>query len=227
MLGNLSVETVLDISTGKGQFIGFLDEYLGGYHELTGIDPDTESLSEAVAAGYARPNIKLLSMRAQQLTFPDDSFSMATLSRGLHHLAGLPLCLAEIRRVLHKQGYFLINEMYADVESEAEKNAVLLHHMRADIDQLLHIDHFHTFTRRELQEIPARAGFELVRIIDFQPENRKTSEELYEDAAHHLDRIKDYPEHSGFQAQLEGIRIRIEKYGTDTPRHLLMLCRKS
>ncbi len=225
MLGDLSVEKILDISTGKGQFIGFLDEYLGGYHELTGIDPDTESLSEA-AAGFTRANIKLLEMRAQQLTFPDESFSMATISRGLHHLAGLPLCLAEIHRVLHKQGYFLISEMYADVESEAEKNAVLLHHMRADIDHLLHIDHYHTFTRQELQEIPARAGFELIGKIDFQPENRKTSEELFEDAALHLERIKDFPEHSGFQSQLEGIRLRIEKFGTDTPRHLLMLCRK-
>ena len=225
MLGNFSVEKILDISTGKGQFISFLDEYLGGYTELTGIDPDTESLSEAAVA-FSRSNIKLLAMRAQQLAFPDAAFDMVTLSRGLHHLAELPACLAEISRVLHNQGYFLINEMYADVESEAEKNAVLLHHMRADIDHLLHIDHYHTFTRQELQEIPARAGFELIRKIDFQPDSRKTSEELFEDAARHLERIKDFPEHSGFQSQLEGLRLRIEKYGTDTPRHLLMLCGK-
>ena len=224
-LGELRPGKVLDISTGKGQFVSFLKLFLGGFGELTGIDPDETALKEAALA-HGSGHIRFIRMKAQELLFADGSFDMVTVSRGLHHLANLPWCLHEMSRVLVPGGLLLINEMYADVETEAQKNAVMLHHLRASMDQQLKLDHFQTYSRKELLSLPAEAGFLLERQLDFQPAEKKTTDQLLHDFEFHLEKLKQHGSYDETEKKFKALKDRITRYGTDTPRHLLLLWKK-
>jgi ubiquinone/menaquinone biosynthesis C-methylase UbiE len=221
----LHPKKILDLSTGKGYFIEFLKENLGGFDELVGVDPNEKSLEKARKA-HPDKNISFMPMRAQKLEFPDASFDMVTISRALHHLTHLPHCFKEIHRVLKDDGLFVINEMYSDLKNEAQLTAVEMHHLRVEIDHLLGVDHFYTFTKEELVEMPDNAKFHTMEILDYHPLDKKNTEELIQEYTQELESLKGHPQYKSLKEKLEKVVQKVKTSGTDTPRHMLIICRK-
>src|SRR5512141_3036012 len=110
-LGTLSGGRVLDVATGRGNFISTLIENLRDYIEVVGIDTNADTL-EAARENFTQDNIRFAVLDAARLDFPDESFDTVCISNSLHHLADLPQVLAEMRRVLKSNGHFIVSEMY-------------------------------------------------------------------------------------------------------------------
>ena len=77
-------------------------------------------------------------MDAGYLEFEDDSFDTVCMSFSLHHLYDTGRVLAEMKRVLKPDEYFLVQEEFSDGEqNEAQRTHILEHHWGAEIDSLL------------------------------------------------------------------------------------------
>jgi SAM-dependent methyltransferase len=97
---------VLELFCGRGNGLRALERM--GFTNLTGVD-----LSPTLATRYQGP-ARVLVHDCRQLPFPADSYDVAIVHGGLHHLPVLPDDLArtlhEVRRVLRPGGRFVVVE---------------------------------------------------------------------------------------------------------------------
>ena len=72
----------------------------------------------------------------------------------MHHFVNIDRVLAETKRVLKPDGYFLVQEMFNDGEqNDAQKTHILQHHWGAEIDSLLGTVHHKTYLKQKLKDI--------------------------------------------------------------------------
>ncbi|MFX1509421.1 MAG: class I SAM-dependent methyltransferase [Promethearchaeota archaeon] len=142
--------TVLDVATGKGNFIETLMKTLKTYDSFVGVDIDQDDLAHA-RKRFQNQTISFLEMNATQLDFEDEFFDTVSIANSLHHLENVPAVLAEIKRVLTPGGHFIVSEMYQDgAQSEAQHTDILEHHWTAKIDRLKGLTHHETLFRRSI-----------------------------------------------------------------------------
>lgn len=150
-LRSISGGKVLDVATGKGDFIDTLRKALKNYRAFVGIDNSQKEVEAAKKRFDGQP-VEIMKMNAEALKFQSDSFDTVCLSYSLHHLSRIDKMLAEMKRVLKPGGYFIIQEEFSDGEqTEAQKTDILQHHWDAEIDTLLGISHNKTFTRQKIR----------------------------------------------------------------------------
>lgn len=94
---------VLDVGIGEGYGMNMLAEVA---RSVTALE-FTPELAEYAAAKYARPNLRVLQGRAEQLPFPDESFDVVTSFQLIEHVPEYPRFIAEARRVLRPGGVML------------------------------------------------------------------------------------------------------------------------
>ncbi len=141
---------VLDVCTGKGEFITTLKKTLGSFDSFVGVDFNSEDLAKACEA-FQGQSIRFLEMDATNLDFADASFDSVCIAHSLHHLADVPRVLAEMKRVLKPGGYFIVVENYQDGEqSEAQRTGTLEGHWAAKIDRIQGIMHNETLMRNQI-----------------------------------------------------------------------------
>ncbi len=92
-------------------------------------------------------------MDAAKMSFQDETFDTVCLSNSLHHMPDLDKTLNEMKRVLKKDGNFIINEMLSNQQDETRKSHVLLHHWWAKIDTIFGEKHDPTFFKDEIKTI--------------------------------------------------------------------------
>jgi SAM-dependent methyltransferase len=97
---------VLELFCGRGNGLRALERL--GFTNVTGVD-----LSPTLAVRYRGP-ARVLVHDCRQLPFPADSYDVAIVQGGLHHLPVLPddleRTLHEVRRVLRPGGRFVVVE---------------------------------------------------------------------------------------------------------------------
>ncbi|HEU4566251.1 MAG TPA: class I SAM-dependent methyltransferase [Gemmatimonadaceae bacterium] len=97
---------IVDLFCGRGNGLHALSRL--GFSNLTGVD-----LSPTLAAQYAGP-ARIVVDDCRRLPFPSDSFDIAIVQGGLHHLPVLPddldQTLGQIRRVLRPGGRLIVVE---------------------------------------------------------------------------------------------------------------------
>lgn len=224
---NLSGGRVLDVATGGGNFIEVLSEHLRDFETFTGIDQSDHSRAvfEQSLAGLPATFIK---MDGVNLQFADASFDTVSLSNSLHHLADIPLVLAEMKRVLKPGGHFIISEMYCDGQSEPQQTHVLIHHWFAAVDTTLGLTHRQTYTRQQLFAIIQSLNPYALAIKDVadpqsdpkDPENIRFLEARLAETLLRLDGLPPQgapeTEHARFdelRAQAETLRQRLNRVG--------------
>ena len=223
-LATVSPANVLDLCTGKGQFMQLLNEVLPGDVEMTGTDTDKNSLDEA-----ARniPGARFLLMPAEKLDFPGNSFDCVSVSRGLHHLEDVSVVIKEVRRVLKDRGWFVVNEMYSDKQDNQQVTSVLFHHLRVDLDKYFGIVHNYTFTREELISFFNINYWEILKIIDYIPEEEKDIPGMIENYKETISRINDNEQKQEFTLRLNELTDRVNRVGFRNPSTLLVIARKN
>jgi SAM-dependent methyltransferase len=227
-LSNLSGGRLLDVATGRGNFIGTLIENLRDYSEITGIDANAETLQTA-RDNFKQGNVRFVEMDAAHLEFPDASFDTVCISNSLHHLANLTETLSEMERVLKPDGHFIVSEMYRDHQTETQLTHVYLHHWWAAVDSINGIVHYETWPRQEILDLLARLGLSNLKVYDLsdltddarQPE---ILAELNPIIDRYIQRAESQPK---LQTRGEELRQRVRDIGFHSATTLLAIGQKS
>lgn len=98
---------VLDCGCGSGEMVAYLQEK--GFFSV-GLDLSLDMLS----VGDIVIQKNLLSASTEDLPFPDNSFDVVICKGSLHHLENPEKGLAQIKRVLRKEGQLIISEPCRD-----------------------------------------------------------------------------------------------------------------
>jgi ubiquinone/menaquinone biosynthesis C-methylase UbiE len=132
LFSDLDGGCLLDVATGAGGYIPVLQRYLNSYTLITGIDSDRKVLS-AAAQKFTSQKVHFTSMQAESLAFDSETFDTVNISASLHHLENVNRVLVEMERVLKPGGNFILTEMHRDGSTEAQFNAIRIHHWAAAV----------------------------------------------------------------------------------------------
>jgi len=228
ILGHLPKVRVLDIATGGGGFIRFLLDGLPGYSEIIGIDTNPRGEAAFVSAFKEKPGIHFQVMNAQHLTFDSNSFDLVCVSNSLHHFDDPLPVLREMERVLCPGGYFLVNEMYRDNQTETQMMHVELHHWWAAIDRATGVVHNETYSREELVKTIEALGLSEIKLYDLSdtsddPHSPELLNELNPGIDRYIQRTEGHPE---LQARGEQLKQRVNEIGFHSATSLLILGEK-
>lgn len=228
--GNISGGRVLDVATGNGNFVGILSENLRDYTEMIGIDTNTRPLDTA-RANFKQDNIRFEWMDATHLDFPDASFDTVNIAYSLHHLENLPQAFAEMRRVLKADGYFIIDEMYRDHQTETQLTHVYLHHWWAAIDTALGNLHRETYTRQQILDLIAALNLRDCSFYDYadlehDPLDAQNIQRLESAIDLYGERAKNLPDAKMLRARGDELRARVHTIGFHSATILIAVGRK-
>lgn len=208
------VNEILDVGTGTGDFIPVLTKIFRNAR-ITGVDPNVLSLHTA-AEKYS--DVLFAEMNGENLNFDDQTFDIASISMALHHLPDVQKSLKEMKRVVKKDGWIIVNELFSDNLNPAQEVHKMFHHFRSSIDRILGISHNETFKKEEILKMVAEAGIE----IQFQFESVKQDNQILtpkdlddrvEKMKDLLDQIKDLPEYELLKPEIDKFREGAKKYG--------------
>lgn len=162
---NLDGGRVLDVASGEGGFIKILQCYLRSFSIIFGVDLSDRMIRIARRA-YQNLEINFVQMNAEQLGFGIGAFDTVNISASLHHLENTSRVLAEMKRVLKSGGKFIFTEMHRDGTTEAQYNAIRIHHWAAAIDSSLGTLHDRTFARDEIINFIDELNLRILTIRD-------------------------------------------------------------
>jgi ubiquinone/menaquinone biosynthesis C-methylase UbiE len=208
------VKSILDVGAGGGDFIAVLREVFPET-QITGVDPDIESLQEATKK---YPDVSFTEMSAEKLEFTDNTFDLASISMALHHLPDIQGALKEMQRVVKPGGWIIVNELFSDNLNQAQEVHKMLHHFRSKIDRLKGINHNETFEKEQILQMVKSSGIQIQLYFENNTDTNLIAgegelENRIDKMKQHLDKIKDLPEYEIFKPQIEEFRERALKYG--------------
>jgi len=224
----ISAGRVLDVATGKGNFISFLLEKIKNYDEIIGIDTSENGSAAFAEAFKDKPNIRFIKMDARHMNFPEASFDTVCISNSLHHMPDLEVVLAEMKRVLRPGGHFIIAEMYRDNQTETQMTHVLLHHWWAAIDKANGVVHNETYSRQQILDIINGLGLKGAHIdetsdLNFDPKDPETIKILTNSIDQYLKRNEGSPGESTLRERGLELRQRVEEIGFHSATSLLVI----
>lgn len=152
-LNRYKAAKILDIGTGRGDFIALIDYLYQDYQEIVGIDIIDYLLEMNQKTFKDNPKIKFLADDIMNTNLADDSFDVVCLSNTLHHLPNIEATLKQMKKVVKKDGIIIINEMIADKLNAKQLSHKLLHHFAAKIDRELGRIHEETFSEDKIISI--------------------------------------------------------------------------
>lgn len=222
-----TVNKVLDIGTGTGDFLKILNDVFGNSAQLIGVDPGEHWLKEA-RTRLQDDHIEFLRMSGEELQFDDNSFDVVSISNALHHLENREQALNEMKRVVHPDGWIIVNEVSDGDLNEAQENQKMLHHFKSFVDRLHGISHRQTFTKEEVVEIIEQNDIQIVYSYPHLKMKHPNFEELFLDEKYGemeslLEELQGRPEYHEMKDQLPLFRERLNKYGFQMATQLLVI----
>lgn len=218
------VNLILDAGTGTGDFIAVLKEIFPK-SEITGIDPNAESLYEAKEK---YPEVTFIENGAENLDFEDNVFDAASISMALHHVPDVQKSLNELQRVVKPGGWIIVNELYSDNLNKAQETHKIYHHFRSKIDRLTGVSHNETFKKSEIIDIIKDSGIETVLVFDnIIPQETKVTDEILEEKLNKmkqlLEKVKNLTEYDLLKPEIKKFRSKLIKYGFQSPPRVVIV----
>jgi len=214
---------ILDVGTGRGNFITLLDYLYKDYEKIVGIDISESAVKSASKFFENNPKIEILNQDINNYDFPVEHFDIVCLSNSLHHLDDKKKTFKNMERLVKPGGYLLFNEMMKDHLNEKQESHLLLHHFSAKIDR--EIGRFHDDTYNRL---------EIVDIIDFWDMDVPKQEPKEEDIsafANTVDRVmnqlSDESMKNVFSEEAKKIKQYIFKYGVEACTQLIVIVKRT
>jgi len=215
-LGSISGGKVLDVATGRGEFINVLMNVLMKYREFIGIDNSDRSVAFASDA-FATEPVRIEKMDATAMTFPNDTFDTVAISNSLHHMDRLEMVISEMMRVLRPGGHFIVREMICDDDqTPAQLTHVLLHHWWGKVDTCLGITHKPTFTRGELETMMRTLPLSTMETFEENDEDLIGPEhidQLVQMMDPYVERIRGHQCFEALRQEGEGLKCRLREVG--------------
>jgi demethylmenaquinone methyltransferase/2-methoxy-6-polyprenyl-1,4-benzoquinol methylase len=100
--------SVLDLCTGTGDLVGYLQPLVGHQGQIEGLDFSENMLAIARQRYHGQSNVNFTQGDALALPYPDNTFDGAIISFGLRNVTNIPKALAEMHRVI-KPGGWMVN----------------------------------------------------------------------------------------------------------------------
>jgi len=230
-LKNISAGKILDVATGSGEFIHTLTQSLKDFDEITGIDTNERAL-KAAEKHFTEDNISFKDMDAYKFSFEPESFETVSLSNSLHHFAEIDKILMSMKRVLKKDGYFIINEMHCDEDqTEEQKTHVQLHHWWGEIDSRMGVVHNKTYTSEQIERMVTALDLKDVHIYEFaypieNPRDEKMINRYLGYFDPYVDRLKDHKDYKKLKETGEKLKLRLKEIGFAPATSLFLIGRK-
>ena len=221
------INDILDVGTGKGGFIPVLQQIFPN-GQITGIDPDNQSLK---IAGKEFPQYTFMEMQAEKLLFEVNSFDVVSISMALHHLPKVKRGLSEMKRVVKKEGWIIVNELISNQLNEAQEVHKMYHHFRSQIDRMKGTYHRKSFTKEAIlqllkeADIPIQFFFEHKKKINLV-EDESELEIRVRKMQEMLELIKGRKEYEKMKPEIEKFREKALKYGFQPATSLVVVGRK-
>ncbi len=168
---------ILDVATGRGEFIHFLVHTIKSFDEIVGIDI-TDMAFREIMGFFEDHAVKLHKMDAYKMDFRDETFDTVCLSNSIHHFNDVDKVFSEMKRILKPGGNFVIQEMVCDdSQTEQQKSHIMLHHWFAKIDMMNNRYHDHTCTKEQLWEQIDAIGLSEYEKFEYTPEMKEPMSE--------------------------------------------------
>jgi len=226
---NKSISNILDVATGKGQFIKALMDIFPEA-TFTGIDPDTESLMLAEESFHGS-NVKFLRMNSEKLDFGNGQFGLVSISNGLHHLPDIEASLSEMKRVVKPGGWIVISEHVSDNLSPAQENQKFYHHLKSLADRHGGNYHRETWKKQEILNIILRSGIHVETFFDYSDgisfiNETKNTKYWVNKFREHIEELKGLPVYQELLPKVDEFRKRIEKEGMEHAANVVVIGKK-
>ncbi|MCK3682505.1 class I SAM-dependent methyltransferase [Maribellus sp. YY47] len=217
------VNSVLDVGTGPGNFIGVLEKVFPAA-EMYGVDPDEEALKEAT---QKYPSAHFSVMKGETLAFENEHFDAASISMALHHLSDVQATLKEMQRVVKPGGWIIINELFSDHLNPAQEVHKAMHHFRSKIDRLNGICHNNSFQKNEILEMAETSGLKICLHFDYNSKAATTDatdiEERKKKLHEAVETIKDKPQYLTFKEEIPEIEAALGQFGFEMATCLVVV----
>lgn len=215
VLGGIHGGRVLDVATGAGWFVGYLDDGLADHDEIIGLDNDPAKGAAFADAMRHRPRTSFEVRDAIATAYPDASFDTVAVANSLHHFADPAAVLREMLRVLRPKGWFIVFEMYRDHQEPPQMTHVELHHWCAAVDARRGITHRSTYPRQDLFDLIGALGLTDLHVTDVSnpeddPLDRASIAEMREVIDRYLELAGGDPD---LTARGDALRRRLEEVG--------------
>ncbi|MCD4828935.1 MAG: class I SAM-dependent methyltransferase [Candidatus Cloacimonetes bacterium] len=230
-LNKISGGKVLDVATGRGEFIRVLKDVLMDHREFIGIDNSDRSVAFATNAFAAEP-VSIEKMDATAMSWSEGSFDTVAISNSLHHMDKLDAVLSEMGRVLRTGGHFLVSEMVCDADqSPAQMTHVLLHHWWGRIDTCLGTTHRPTYTRAQLDEIMRAVPLRSLESYTFSypmenPHDPEFVDRLMQMMDPYVERISEHVDFQSLKAEGETLKQRLQDTGYASAQSMFFIGKK-
>lgn len=221
---------LLDLATGRGGFLDYLQDMLTSVTYSVGIDTSFAAVARARNSG-TEADTGFAQMRSGALGFPAASFDTIAISNALHHLPDFVDTFMEITRVLRSGGRFVFEEIYHDQQSPPQETDIELHHWVAAIDRARGQTHNETYSRDELMVLISALDLHDVQTFDYAEQD---SDPLDPEKIRRIDRAidrllrrtRDLPNGPVLQAKAESLRQRVHRVGYQPARRLMVIGEK-
>lgn len=225
-LHHIEAENILDVATGRGDFIHFLQDNLAAFGSATGID--VKQFEVWSKNGFDPRKIHFQVMDAAVLQFGDESFDLVSISNSLHHMPKPAVVLSEMIRVLKPGGVFLFYEMYTDRQTPPQQTHTLLHQWWGKIDTAAGIFHHSPYRRSELIQFLKETGISLWEYLDEADlSGDPIAPEVVEELKSIIDEYIDKTKETVLIAEGEQLRQRVQSVGFHSASQLFAIGKKN
>ncbi|MDF2522282.1 MAG: hypothetical protein K0R84_2910 [Clostridia bacterium] len=223
----ISGRKVLDIATGRGNFIYYLKDGFKDFESITGIDYIEEEKLKKISESFPDSRIHFQHMNASNLDFSDESFDTVSLSNSLHHLVDMDSVLKEMLRVVKPGGTIILNEMICDNQSPSQMTYVLMHHWWAKIDMAMGKLHYETFPKQKVLDIVKGMNLRSFEVLEFNdpddPMDKESLEGISKIIDEYIERAKAIDNFEALKQEGEEIRKRLFEVGVNGATQVIII----
>ncbi len=230
-LENACIGHLLDVATGKGEFLRFVLDSVASFDSATGLEPSKESL--VVAKNRLFPyKVDLVLGNVRKIPFEENYFDFVTVSNSIHHFEQPVKSIQSMMRVLVSGGRLLINETVCDGLNPAQESHLEYHTLKSDIDTANGIYHRHSYTRQEIFDLVREAHVDVEKIIIAadEPALLNSKEKIWQ-FSHIIDdmiaSVGDLPQKHSFESRGWALKEKIMEDGFQLPPQVTMIAYKS
>jgi len=223
---------ILDIGSGKGDFIKFIDFINQDYQEIIGIDI-VDYLAEIDQFAFQNnPKIRWMDLDVLETNFPKNSFDIISLSNTLHHMTDIESVFKRMSELLKPDGILLVVEVMSSNDlSNQQLSHQILHSFAAKIDHEIGKIHAQIFTKTNILETINQ--FSSLAIDKYWELNTKEFDkeimldDLYKVIDILLNKVKDSEKYELYKKEAMEIKEYLSKNGFSYSKTLCVVLKRT
>ncbi|MCF7923641.1 MAG: methyltransferase domain-containing protein [Candidatus Izimaplasma sp.] len=222
---------ILDIGTGKGDFINLIDYLYHDYSEIIGVDIIDYLLEMDKDSFKGNPKIKFINEDILNPTFPKNSFDIISLSSTFHHLTDIEETLKHMTTLLKPGGIIIISELISDNLDKKQVSHELLHHFAAKIVREIGMIHSQTCDKKGI--LKAVKKYAPIPVVDYWDMTIKDlyldveMSTLYQIIDQLLENVKDSEQYKVFKKEADEIKLYLKENGFQLANKLCIVLKKN